>query len=81
MFWVPEGWVPGVVEWGLAFPRAPRGSVSIQVWSFAVGQVAAIVVALGAWGWSKVTRWRRRAKMAAAAASNDKVAMAAKKSE
>lgn len=40
---MPEGWVPGYVEWGLSFPKAPIGSVSIQVWSFAVGQVVNLV--------------------------------------
>ncbi|RPB07026.1 hypothetical protein P167DRAFT_540399 [Morchella conica CCBAS932] len=43
MFWMPEGWVPGYVEWGLSFPKAPIGSVSIQVWSFAVGQVVNLI--------------------------------------
>lgn len=43
MFWMPEGWVPGYVEWGLSFPKAPLGSVSIQVWSFAVGQVVNLI--------------------------------------
>lgn len=32
MFWLPAGWVPGYAEWLLAFPRVPRGSISIQVW-------------------------------------------------
>ncbi|MCJ1298914.1 GET complex subunit get1 [Hypocenomyce scalaris] len=35
LFWIPQGWLPGYVEWLLAFPRAPRGSVSIQVWGAA----------------------------------------------
>jgi hypothetical protein len=35
LFWVPPGWVPGYIEWMLAFPRAPRGSVSIQIWGLA----------------------------------------------
>ncbi|KAH0613145.1 uncharacterized protein H6S33_009525 [Morchella sextelata] len=43
MFWMPEGWVPGYVEWALSFPKAPIGSVSIQVWSFAVGQVVNLI--------------------------------------
>ncbi|KAL7274039.1 GET complex subunit get1 [Rhizina undulata] len=46
MFWIPEGWVPSYVEWGLSFPKAPIGSVSIQVWSYAVGQVVRVVVDL-----------------------------------
>ncbi|CUS14648.1 unnamed protein product [Tuber aestivum] len=43
VFWIPEGWVPGYVEWGLSFPKAPIGSVSIQVWTFAVTQVLRVV--------------------------------------
>ncbi|PWW75263.1 hypothetical protein C7212DRAFT_322688 [Tuber magnatum] len=43
IFWIPEGWVPGYVEWGLSFPKAPIGSVSIQVWTFAVTQVLRVV--------------------------------------
>lgn len=46
MFWMPEGWVPGYVEWGLSFPKAPIGSVSIQVWSFAVGQVVSLIAGI-----------------------------------
>lgn len=33
VFALPEGWFPYYVEWVLSFPRAPLGSVSIQVWS------------------------------------------------
>ncbi|KAG0637986.1 CHD5-like protein-domain-containing protein [Tuber brumale] len=43
IFWIPEGWVPGYVEWGLSFPKAPIGSVSIQVWAFAVSQVLRVI--------------------------------------
>ncbi|KAI9829219.1 MAG: GET complex subunit get1 [Phylliscum demangeonii] len=32
VFWLPHGWAPTYVEWLLAFPRAPRGSVSTQIW-------------------------------------------------
>jgi hypothetical protein len=39
MFWIPEGWVPGYVEWILSFPKAPRGSVSINVWGIACRSV------------------------------------------
>ncbi|CAK7203370.1 GET complex subunit get1 [Sporothrix eucalyptigena] len=39
MFWLPHGWFPGYAEWLMAFPRAPRGSVSIASW-----QVACTVV-------------------------------------
>ena len=33
VFPLPEAWFPYYVEWILSFPRAPLGSVSIQVWS------------------------------------------------
>ncbi|KAI4172226.1 MAG: hypothetical protein LQ343_003661 [Gyalolechia ehrenbergii] len=51
MFWMPRGWVPGYVEFLLSFPRAPRGSVSIQVWGIACGTVMHLVGAAGAAGW------------------------------
>lgn len=35
MFWLPKGLMPGYVEWFLAFPRAPTGSISIQLWGVA----------------------------------------------
>lgn len=43
MFWLPVGMVPGVLEALLALPRAPRGSVSIQVWGTACASVLAMV--------------------------------------
>lgn len=33
VFALPVGWFPYYVEWVLSFPRAPLGSVSVQVWS------------------------------------------------
>ncbi|KAG9616628.1 protein get1, partial [Aureobasidium melanogenum] len=39
LFWLPQGWVPGYVEWLLAFPRAPKGSISIQLWGIACTSV------------------------------------------
>ncbi|RAL05728.1 guided entry of tail-anchored proteins factor 1 [Aspergillus ibericus CBS 121593] len=33
VFMLPEGWLPYYVAWVLSFPRAPLGSVSIQIWS------------------------------------------------
>ena len=44
VFTFPRGWVPWYVEWTLAFPRAPSGSVSINVWS---GACAAAFKVLG----------------------------------
>lgn len=43
MFWIPQGWVPGYVEWILAFPRAPTGSISMQVWWIACATVIHMV--------------------------------------
>ncbi|KAL4879775.1 protein get1 [Aspergillus karnatakaensis] len=33
VFALPGGWFPYPVEWILSFPRAPQGSVSVQVWN------------------------------------------------
>jgi len=43
MFWIPQGWLPGYIEWILAFPRAPTGSVSMQVWWIACTTVITMV--------------------------------------
>ncbi|MCJ1246084.1 GET complex subunit get1 [Trapelia coarctata] len=45
LFWLPRGWVPGYIEWILAFPRAPTGSISIQVWGIACASAISIVSA------------------------------------
>lgn len=42
MFWVPAGWVPYYVEWILSFPRAPLGSVSINIWGIACASMIAL---------------------------------------
>jgi tail-anchored protein insertion receptor len=42
LFWIPQGWLPGYVEWVLSFPKAPRGSVSVQIWSMACSTVVAM---------------------------------------
>jgi tail-anchored protein insertion receptor len=39
MFWLPQGWVPYHVEWVLSFPRAPIGSISINIWAIACASV------------------------------------------
>ncbi|CAG8064566.1 unnamed protein product [Penicillium olsonii] len=44
VFPLPVGWFPYPVEWIVSFPRAPLGSVSIQVWS----NVCAAAIALAA---------------------------------
>lgn len=43
MFWIPAGWVPYYVEWILSFPRAPLGSVSINVWGIACASMLVLV--------------------------------------
>lgn len=43
MFWLPHGFVPYYGEWLLSFPRAPLGSVSIQVWGMACGTAILLV--------------------------------------
>ena len=43
MFWIPRGWLPGTIEWVMAFPKAPTGGVSIQVWSLACASVISFV--------------------------------------
>jgi hypothetical protein len=43
MFWIPAGWVPYYVEWILSFPRAPVGSVSINIWGIACASMIALV--------------------------------------
>ncbi|KAL1872205.1 GET complex subunit get1 [Paecilomyces lecythidis] len=35
VFELPAGWFPYYVEWVLSFPRAPIGTVSVQVWGSA----------------------------------------------
>jgi hypothetical protein len=43
MFWLPADWVPYYVEWILSFPRAPLGSISINVWGIACASMIALV--------------------------------------
>ena len=39
MFWLAHGWMPYPAEWLLSFPRAPLGSVSVNVWTLACASV------------------------------------------
>ncbi|KAI9924001.1 hypothetical protein ASPWEDRAFT_101176 [Aspergillus wentii DTO 134E9] len=43
VFALPEGWLPYYVLWILSFPRAPLGSVSIQVWSSVCATAIAVL--------------------------------------
>ncbi|MCJ1468637.1 GET complex subunit get1 [Pseudocyphellaria aurata] len=58
LFWIPRGWVPWYIEWLLAFPRAPRGSVSIQIWGTACATVIQFIGAAVVATW--VLRQSRR---------------------
>ncbi|MCJ1323715.1 GET complex subunit get1 [Thelotrema lepadinum] len=51
MFWLARGWVPWGVEWVLSFPRAPMGSVSIQIWCMACATVVKMIGAAAVAGW------------------------------
>ena len=49
IYWLPKGWIPWYGEWILSFPRAPSGSVSVQVWQLACGAVLGMLAeAVGA---------------------------------
>ncbi|CAL8582483.1 GET complex subunit get1 [Xanthoria parietina] len=58
LFWIPTGWVPNYAAFLLAFPRAPRGSVSVQVWGIACATVVQMVFAAGAAAWVLLMRGR-----------------------
>jgi hypothetical protein len=42
IFELPGGWAPWYVEWVLAFPRAPWGTISIQVWGAACASAISV---------------------------------------
>ncbi|RPA79902.1 hypothetical protein BJ508DRAFT_227165 [Ascobolus immersus RN42] len=52
VFHLPKGAVPGYIEWVLAFPKCPSGSVSVNVWMMAVGAVVELLGAAVAWVWA-----------------------------
>jgi hypothetical protein len=56
MFWLPAGWVPYYVEWILSFPRAPVGSVSINVWGIACASMLVLVSEAVAASWVLITK-------------------------
>lgn len=51
MFWLPQGWVPYPAEWILSFPRAPLGSISINIWAMACAAMIGLVseAVVGVW--------------------------------
>jgi cobalamin-dependent methionine synthase I len=73
MFWLPAGWVPYYVEWILSFPRAPLGSISIQVWTAACAAIIALASEAFAAVWVLATK-----KPTPAAKQQEKEAMAFK---
>ena len=60
MFWIPKGWVPNYAAFLLAFPRAPRGSVSVQMWGIACATVVQMVFAAVAAAWVLLRREKGR---------------------
>ena len=76
VFRFPRGWVPWYVEWTLAFPRAPSGGVSVNVWGAACAAVLTVLGDLLAFLFVVVrgqgTARTQPTKVAAAAASSKK---------
>lgn len=52
MFWIPKGWIPYYAEWLLSFPKAPLGSISINIWFVACASAVQIVSAALAAIWA-----------------------------
>jgi tail-anchored protein insertion receptor len=63
MFWLPKGWVPSYVEWVLAFPKAPSGSIGIQMWFIACTSVIAIAAEGLAAAWALVVVEKEQTKV------------------
>jgi hypothetical protein len=53
---MPAGWLPYYAEWVLSFPRAPLGSVSINVWGIACASMIALASEALAATWVLVTK-------------------------
>lgn len=72
MFWIPKRWVPIYIEWILSFPRAPIGSVSIQMWAISCGTVIRLVGAalVAAWVIMQTSRGKERQKVKVSAGSS-----------
>lgn len=64
MFWMPKRWVPVYIEWILSFPRAPIGSVSIQMWAISCGTVIRLIGAalVAAWVLIQTSKGKERHK-------------------
>ena len=59
MFWLLHGWVPYYIEWILACPKAPLGSISIQVWWIACAGVIQLVADLVEPAYTRLVAGRR----------------------
>lgn len=79
VFELPPGWVPYYVEWVLSFPRAPLGTISIQVWSSACA--AAIALSGELLSASLASVRTARTAQAVPAASGSTAAAASKKTQ
>lgn len=71
MFWMPKRWVPIYIEWILSFPRAPIGSVSIQMWAISCGTVIRLVGAalVAAWVLMQTSKGKEKQKVKVSAGS------------
>jgi hypothetical protein len=77
MFWLPHGRIPYYGEWLLSCPRAPLGSISIQVWGMACAATIllvsdAIVAAVGLVMVSKTGKGQQKKKAAPMKAGGEK---------
>ena len=54
LFWIPHGWFPYYVEWVLGLPKAPIGSVGIQIWSMACSSMIQLAGDLVVASWALV---------------------------
>lgn len=71
LFWMPKRWVPVYIEWILSFPRAPIGSVSIQMWAISCGTVIRLIGAalVAAWVLIQTSKGKERHKVKVSAGS------------
>ncbi|KAL1999847.1 hypothetical protein VTN02DRAFT_3890 [Thermoascus thermophilus] len=79
VFELPPGWVPYYVQWLLSFPRAPLGTISIQVWSSACAAAIAVIGELLSASLASVRT--ARTAQAVPAASGSTAAAASKKTQ
>jgi len=56
MFELPPNWSPYAVEWILSFPRAPLGTVSIQIWGGACATAISLTGEGASFVWTYIER-------------------------